>query len=111
MKKAPLQQVKDRFGGKEKLVEEILGLLERGEKSSKNELKTTLRTQSNSKLLTLHKRETRMRELGGREKVAESVLQARMGKEKKEDRDYRKHIENFSTGQLLNLAKRYGIKK
>lgn len=110
MKKAPLQQVKDRFGSKEKLVEEILGLLKRGE-SSKDDVKTTLRTQSNSKLLTLHKRETRMRELGGREKLTESILQARMGKEKKEDRDYRKHLENFSTGQLLTLAARYGIKK
>jgi hypothetical protein len=110
MKKAPLQKVKERFGSKEKLVDEILGLLKRGE-GSKDELKNTLRTQSNSKLLTLHKRETHLRDLGGREKVTESILQARMGKEKKEDRDYRKHIENFSTGQLLTLATRYGIKK
>jgi hypothetical protein len=110
MKKAPLQQVKDRFTSKEKLVEEILALLKRGE-GSKDDLKTTLRSQSNGKLLTLHKRETRLRDLGGRENVTESIIQARMGKEKKEDRDYRKHIENFTTGQLLNLATKYGIKK
>ena len=51
-KKAPLAQVNDQFGGKEKLVDKLMGMLDRGEES-KDELRTRLLAAANSKLLRL----------------------------------------------------------
>ena len=50
--KTPLLQVKEQHGGKEKLVDKLLGLLERGEES-KDEFRLRLLGASNAKLLRL----------------------------------------------------------
>ena len=52
-KKTPLQQVTDRFGSKEKLVDKLIGRLDRGD-DSKDEFRDRLLAMANSKLLRLY---------------------------------------------------------
>ncbi len=52
-KKSPLQVVKETFGSKDKLVDAIVGMADRGDESA-DELRTRLTSASNAKLLRLH---------------------------------------------------------
>jgi hypothetical protein len=56
MNTSPLKTVKAKFGSKEKLVDQLLGSLEREEGVTKDSLKKRLLSASNSKLLALSKR-------------------------------------------------------
>ncbi len=112
MKKSPLAQVKDKFGSKDKLVEEILAAIPKPADTTKEELKKTLRAQSNRKLMTLLKRERTIQEkFGSRDKLVDSLVKARMGKAQKEDKEYRKAIASLSSGRLLDLARRHKLAK
>lgn len=107
MKKSPLQMVKDRFGGKDKLVAELVGLMKRPTELTKDQFRKRLMAQSNRKLMILHARETTIKErFGNRDKLIDALLAARMGKQKKEDKGFRTHLENRTNGQLLELARR-----
>ncbi len=107
MKKSPLQQVKDKFGGKDKLVAELVGMMTRPSDLTKDQFKKKLLAQSNRKLMILHERETTIKnKYGSRSKLIDSLISARMGKQKKEDKGYRIHLENRTNGQLLDLANR-----
>lgn len=100
-KKTPLQSVKDLYGGKEKLVEKILDLLERGEEETE-ELKKRLLAASNSKLLRLAKiSEDVKSKYGSREKLAEAVAGA-LGRAK--DSDYVKRLGQYTPARLLDMA-------
>jgi hypothetical protein len=55
-RKAPLATVKERYGEKAKLVDEVLGVTQPREGESKSELKTRLGKVSNAKLLRLLER-------------------------------------------------------
>jgi hypothetical protein len=106
-KKNPLQQVKDLFGSKDKLVEELVAMIKKPSQGTKEEFKQKLGAQSNKKLLTLHQREKALTDrFGSREKLIDAILKARMGKKNLEDKDYRKRLDRLSTGQLLNIVGR-----
>jgi hypothetical protein len=112
MKKPPLQQVKDRFGGKDKLVAELVNLMTRPADLTKDQFKKRLQAQSNHKLMILHARETQMKErFGSRDKLIDALVSARMGKAKKEDKGYRAHLDKRTNGQLLDLARRIKLPK
>ncbi|MBN2496233.1 MAG: hypothetical protein JXR96_16690 [Deltaproteobacteria bacterium] len=107
MKKTPLQKVTEAFGGKDKLVDQLLGMIKRPAGDSKEDFRRKLRAQSNRKLMILLEREQQVKErFGGRDKLIEALLNARMGKAKKPDEGYRKHLEKRTNGQLLDLARR-----
>ena len=57
--KNPLARVKEEFGGKDKLVDKIVGVLETSEDESKDELRKRLLGVSNTKLIRLHSVATR----------------------------------------------------
>ncbi len=110
MKKTPLQMVKDRFGGKDKLVAELVGLMKRPSELTKDQFRKRLMAQSNRKLMILHARETTIKDkFGSRDKLIDALLAARMGKQKKEDQGFRTHLEKRTNGQLLELARRNKI--
>ncbi len=110
MKKTPLQQVKERFGSKDKLVVELMGLFKRPLDLTKDQFKRKLQSQSNRKLMILHSRETTLKErYSGRDKLIDALLAARMGKNKKEDKGFRTHLQKRTNGQLLDLARRNKI--
>ncbi len=110
MKKSPLQQVKDKFGGKNKLVTELMGMMARPSDLTKDQFKKKLLAQSNRKLMILHERETTLKtKYGNRNKLIDTLVAARMGKHKKEDKGYRTHLEKRTNGQLLDLAKRVKV--
>ena len=111
MKKTPLQIVRERFSSKEKLVGELMGMLDRPNELTKEQFKQKLQAQSNRKLIILHQRETAIKEkFGSRDKLIDSLVQARMGKNKKEDQGYRIHLQKRTNGQLLDLARRNQVK-
>lgn len=110
MKKTPMQQIKERFGGKDKLVAELVGLMKRPSELTKDQFRKRLMAQSNRKLMILHARETAIKDrFGSREKLIEALLAARMGKQQKEDKGFRTHLEKRSNGQLLDQARRNKI--
>ncbi len=110
VKKTPLQTMKDKFQSKEKLVDALLGLLERRGGLSKDDLRKKLLVQSNSKLLVLHRREEIIRErFGSRANMIDSLLAAGKKKSGKEDKDWRRRLESSSAGQLLDLARRFKL--
>jgi hypothetical protein len=100
MKKTPLQQVAD-LGGKDKLVDKLSDLLEKGEES-KDELKQRLLAASNAKLLRLHgiASEIKSKFNGSREKLVEAIL-GKLNKVK--DADYKAKMLSFTPGRLLDL--------
>jgi hypothetical protein len=112
MKKSPLQLVKDKFGSKDKLVDELLALLKRPAETTKEQFKKLLKAQSNRKLISLLEREKSIQaKFGGREKMLDALVEARMGKARKEDKGYRAHLEALTNGRLFDLARRLKIKK
>ena len=69
--KSPMQKVKEAFGSKDKLVEELLGMVKKPADLSRDDLKKKLRSQSNLKLLAMVSREKKIRDqFGGRGDVS-----------------------------------------
>jgi len=112
VKKSPLQVVKEKFQSKEKLVDALLGSMEKTGGSSKEELRKKLLAQSNRKLLVLHQREELIgKHFGSRAKMIDALMEKNKGKSGKEDKDYRRRLERLSSGQLLDLARRLRLVK
>jgi hypothetical protein len=110
MRKAPMAVTKEKYGSKDKLVDELLGVIKKPGDVSKEDLKKKLKSQSNRKLMRLLERETAVRDqFGGREALVDAILKSRMGKEQKEDKDFRKRLTGLSSGQLLDLARRFRV--
>lgn len=106
MKKTPLQTVRDRYGSKEKLVEEVMGLVKRPSDLPKDKFKQKLLAQSNRKLLALYDREQRVKDkFGNRDKLIDAIVGSQGGK-RSEDKALRKRLATRTTGQLIGLAKR-----
>jgi hypothetical protein len=96
--KSPLEVVNEKFGGKDKLVDKLVGLLESDE--SKDELRKRLLAVANRKLLRLHQVASTVKEkYGSRDKLLE---QATVGRAK--DKDYRARLEAYSTSRLVDIA-------
>lgn len=99
--KSPLEEVNDKFGGKDKLVEKLVGLLESDE--PKEELRKRLLAVANKKLLRLHGVASLVKEkYGSREKLLEQ-LAGSTGRAK--DKDYKTRLESFTTPRLVDAAK------
>ena len=99
-KKSPLAQVNETFGGKDKLVDKLVGLLESDE--PKDQLRTRLLGVANSKLLHLHEVASMIKEkYGSRDKLVSAAAQA-LGRGK--DKDYIAKLESYSTAKLLDVT-------
>jgi hypothetical protein len=99
LKKSPLERVKDEFGGKDKLVDKIVGVLDAGD-LSKDELRKKLLGVANGKLIRLHSVATRTKQAGGHDKlVAATAEKLRHGK----DKDYVAKLDGYSDAKLLDL--------
>jgi hypothetical protein len=99
--KTPLSRVKDEFGGKDKLVDKIVGVLETSEDESKDDLRKRLLGVSNTKLIRLHSVATRTKQAGGHDKlVVTAAERMKHGK----DKDYVQMLSGLSNGRLLDMA-------
>jgi hypothetical protein len=99
LKKSPLTQVNDDFGGKDKLVDKIVGVLDAGDES-KDELRKRLLGVANRKLIRLHAVATQTKQAGGHDKLAAATAD-RLGRAK--DKDYVTKLEAYSNGRLIDI--------
>ena len=99
-RKNPLAQVNETFGGKDKLVDKLVTLLESDE--PKEDLRKRLLGVANSKLLHLHEVASMVKEkYGSRDKLRDAAAQA-LGRSK--DKDYLAKLESYSTAKLLDVT-------
>ena len=99
LKKSPLARVKDEFGGKDKLVDKILGVIDSGDES-KDDLRKRLLGVANGKLVRLFSVATRTKAAGGHDKLAATAAEKlKHGK----DKDYVAKLGEFSNGRLLDM--------
>lgn len=96
---SPLARVKEEFGGKDKLVDKIVGLLGSGDEP-KDDLRRRLLGAANSKLIRLHGVATHVKSAGGREQLAAAAAQE-LGRGK--DKDYVTKLGTFSSGKLVDI--------
>jgi hypothetical protein len=99
--KTPLSRVKEEFGGKDKLVDKIVGILETGEDESKDELRKRLLGVANSKLIRLHGVATRTKAAGGHDKLAATAAEHL---KHAKDKDFVEKLSTFSNGRLLDIV-------
>jgi len=100
--KSPLARVKEEFGGKDKLVDKIVGIVgvEAGE--SKDELRKRLLGAANSKLIRIHTVASAANtEYGGRDGLVSVAADAA---KKTKDKDYVEKLTSFSTAKLLDMV-------
>lgn len=97
--KSPLARVKEEFGGKDKLVDKIVGLLGSGDEP-KDEMRRRLLGAANKKLIRLHGVANQVKDLGGREALAGAAAQE-LGRAK--DKDYVTKLGTFSSGRLVDM--------
>jgi hypothetical protein len=100
--KTPLQVVNEQHGGKEKLVDKLVDLIEKGEDGAED-IKERLRNVSNQKLLRLLEVAQTVKEKYGSKEKLTSVVADALGRAK--DADYVKRLSAYSPARLLDLAK------
>ena len=96
---SPLARVKEEFGGKDKLVDKLVGLVDAGDES-KDDLRKRLLGAANSKLLRLHVVATKVKQTGGHDQLAAAAA-AGVGHGK--DKDFVTKLESFSNGRLVDM--------
>lgn len=102
MKRAPLQEVKSRFGSKDDLIKQLAPLLQRQDGESETELRARLKRTPNGKLLHLYAVEQDLRaRFTNREQLADSICKLRFA-EKRVDGDYRAKLLTRSTARMLD---------
>jgi hypothetical protein len=103
-KKTPLMQVNDEHGGKTKLVDKIVGSLERsGDDEDESTLKARLMKASNKKLLRLLAVSSTIRDkYGSVEKLAEAIG-GKLNRVK--DTDYLTRLGSYTPARLLDMAR------
>jgi len=99
LKKSPLARVKDEFGGKDKLVDKIVGTLDAGDES-KDDLRKRLLGVANRKLIRLHGVATRTKTVGGHDKLVASTAE-QLNRAK--DKDYVGKLDSLSDARLLDM--------
>lgn len=99
LKKSPLARVKEEFGGKDKLVDKIVGVLESGDES-KDEVRQRLLGVANRKLIRLYSVATKTKELGGHDKLAAATADSL---NRSKDKDYVAKLGEFSNGRLIDV--------
>jgi len=98
VKQSPLARVKEEFGGKDKLVDKIVGVLDSDE--SKDELRKRLLGVANSKLIRLFSTATKTKQAGGHDKLVTTTAE-KLNRAK--DKDYVTKLGDFSNGRLLDM--------
>ena len=96
----PLARVKEEFGGKDKLVDKIVGLLGVGADESKDDLRKRLLGAANKKLIRLHGVASAVKQHGGHDNLVTATA-AGLGRSK--DKDYVEKLGTFSNGRLLDV--------
>jgi hypothetical protein len=96
---SPLARVKEEFGGKDKLVDKLVGIVDAGDES-KDDLRKRLLGAANSKLLRLHVVAAKVKAQGGHDKLAAA---AAAGVGHGNDKDYVAKLESFSNGRLVDM--------
>lgn len=99
---SPLSRVKEKFGGKDKLVDQIVGLLGSTGDEPKDELRKRLLGAANRKLIRLHDVATSLKQHGGHDKLADAAA-AGIGRGK--DKDYVQKLTSYSAGRLLDMVR------
>ena len=99
LNKSPLARVKDEFGGKDKLVDKLVGILDAGDRS-KDDLRKTLLGVANRKLVRLHAVATRTKDVGGHDKLVTTTAE-RLNRAK--DKDYVTKLDGLSDAKLLDM--------
>ena len=99
LKQSPLARVKEEFGGKDKLVDKIVGVLDSGEES-KDELRKRLLGVSNTKLIRLFSVASQTKQAGGHDKLAAAAAEKL---KRAKDKDYVTKLGEFSNGRLLDM--------
>ena len=99
LKQSPLARVKEEFGGKDKLVDKIVGVLDSGEES-KDELRKRLLGVANSKLIRLFSTATKTKQAGGHDKLVATTAE-KLNRAK--DKDYVTALGDLSNGRLLDM--------
>lgn len=102
MKKSPLQIVKEQFGGKDKLVEQLVGTVERRQGEKDEEFKARLTAASNQKLLRLAATQKRLvADFGSKEALLSAIVALKFPG--KGDGDYKARIAKYHAAKLLDL--------
>ena len=101
--KPPLSLVKEQFGSKDKLLDELIDLLDPPRKE-REVTRERLRTAANSRLLRLHRTLTEVKErFGSKEKLVDEILAA---SHQAGDENRRSKLLSYSPGRLLDLYRR-----
>lgn len=103
----PLSTVKDKFGGRAKLVEQLVGMVDKQRGDDTNEkVKSRLMGLSNQKLLRLYRVEQAVRErFGDREKLVAHLIDTRKKAGYTVDDALRAKLAGFSKARLLDLSR------
>jgi hypothetical protein len=107
MRKTPLQTVKEKFDGREKLVAELVGMVDKmhGDDSDAA-VKTRLMGLSNQKLLRLYAVEQKVRErFGDKAKLVTHIMDARKKAGLTSDATLQTKLETYAKAQLLDLTR------
>jgi hypothetical protein len=101
--KSPLAIVNETFGAKDKLVDKLVGLLDRGDES-KDDLRKRLSSAANTKLLHLHQVAAVVKDKfgGSHDALVEQVAKA-LGRTK--DKPFVERLAAYSDARLVDLAK------
>ncbi|MCK5797608.1 MAG: hypothetical protein KAI47_10515 [Deltaproteobacteria bacterium] len=100
MKKTPLQQVNERFGDKDKLVDKLTGMLDRDDEE-KDEFKARLLSMANSKLLRLYNTHVEIADrFGDKDKLVDAILELM---KKRKDLDYADKLGYHTPVRLLAM--------
>ncbi len=99
---SPLSRVKEKFGGKDKLVDQIVSLLGSTGDEPKDELRKRLLGAANRKLIRLHDVATGLKQHGGHDKLADA---AATGVGRAKDKDYVQKLTTYSAGRLLDMVR------
>ena len=97
---SPMARVKEEFGGKDKLVDKIVGLLGVDAGESKDDLRKRLLGAANKKLIRLHEIAASVKQHGGHDKL---VTATATGLGRTKDKDYVEKLGTFSNGRLLDV--------
>jgi len=96
---SPLARVKADFGGKDKLVDKIVGLLGSGDEP-KDDMRRRLLGAANKKLIRLHTVATELKAAGGKDAAAAAAA-TEMGRGK--DKDYVAKLGTYSSARVLDM--------
>jgi len=107
MKATPMQVVKQQFGGREQLVDQLASMVDRHpDDDSAEDTKKRLNGLSNQKLLRLYRVEQKVRErFGDREKLVAHIIEARREAGHTADDDYRAKLDACTKARLLDITR------